>query len=129
MKKTTIWLLTIIMALTFCSLLYIQIMYMNNMIRMRDDQFAEGVRRALYSVSTSLEQDETRYFLEEDAAAMQASLYQREDGTGSLNYPFTTPEGLEANIIISSDKNTVPSLEQKPRYRQMPASTVRCKKQ
>lgn len=114
MKKTTIWLLTIIMALTFCSLLYIQIMYMNNMIRMRDDQFAEGVRRALYSVSTSLEQDETRYFLEEDAAAMQASLCQREDGTGSLNYSFTTPEGLEANIIISSDKNTVPSLEQKP---------------
>lgn len=46
MKKKTIWILTIIMALTFCGLLYIQIMYMKNMIRMRDDQFAEGVRRS-----------------------------------------------------------------------------------
>lgn len=41
MKKSTIWFLTIIMALTFIGLLYIQIMYMNNMKKMRDDQFAE----------------------------------------------------------------------------------------
>ena len=68
MKKATIWFLTIIMALTFCGLLYIQIMYMNNMVKMRDDQFAEGVRRSLYGVTTTLEQDETRHFLEEDVA-------------------------------------------------------------
>lgn len=48
MKKATIWFLTIIMALTFGGLLYIQVMYMNDMIRMRDDQFVEGVRRSLY---------------------------------------------------------------------------------
>lgn len=112
MKKTTIWLLTIIMALAFCALLYIQIMYLNNMIRMSDEQFSGGVKRALYAVSTSLEQDETRYFLEEDAAAMQASLYQRADGSGSLNYTFTTPEGLEANIIIKENKNALTPLEQ-----------------
>ena len=92
------------MALAFCALLYIQIMYLNNMIKMSDEQFSGGVKRALYAVSTSLEQDETRHYLEEDAAAMQASLYQSADGSGSLNYSFTTPEGLEANIIIKENK-------------------------
>ena len=44
MKKSTIWFLAIIMALTFMGLLYVQIMYMRNMVRMRNDQFAEGVK-------------------------------------------------------------------------------------
>ena len=63
MKKSTIWFLAIIMALTFMGLLYVQIMYMRNMVRMRNDQFAEGVKRSLYSVTTRLEQDETKHFL------------------------------------------------------------------
>ena len=36
MKKSTIWLLAVIMALTFIGLLYVQIMYMGNMIKMRN---------------------------------------------------------------------------------------------
>ena len=52
MKKSTIWLLTVLIALTFLGLLYIQIIYMQSMIRMRDDQFTEGVRRSLYAVSS-----------------------------------------------------------------------------
>ncbi len=117
MKKTTIWFLTIIMVLTFSGLLYIQIMYMKNMIRMRDDQFEEGVRRSLYSVSTALEQDETRHFLEEDALAIERSVYSQIDqnkhdpnGIGSLNYSFTTPDGLEANLTIHGDLNSLPKL-------------------
>ena len=43
MKKSVIWLLTIIMALTFGVLLYFQIMYLENMVKMRDEQFSEGV--------------------------------------------------------------------------------------
>ena len=73
MKKSTIWLLTVLMALTVIGLLYIQIMYMESMIRMRDDQFTEGVRRSLYAVSSLLEQDETKYFLEEDVAQVESS--------------------------------------------------------
>ncbi len=115
MKKATIWFLTIIMALTFSGLLYIQIMYMKNMVRMRDDQFAEGVRRSLYSVSTALEQDETRHFLEEDALAIEQSLYNQIDknnrnGIGSFNYSFTTPDGLEANLTIQGDFKSLPKL-------------------
>ena len=61
------------MAMTVIGLLYIQIMYMESMIRMRDDQFTEGVRRSLYAVSSLLEQDETKYFLEEDVAQVESS--------------------------------------------------------
>ena len=59
------------MALTFAGLLYVQVMYMKNILRMRDDQFAEGVKRSLYAVTGNLEQDETQYFLEEDVAQIE----------------------------------------------------------
>ena len=68
MKKSTIWFITIIMAVTFAGLIYVQFLYMNNMVRMRDDQFEESVRRSLYAVSSMLEQEETRHFLEENLA-------------------------------------------------------------
>lgn len=74
MKKSTIWFLTIIMALTFIGLLYVQISYMKNMISMRDDQFAEGVKRSLYTVTTSLEQDEAKHFLEADLSQIETAL-------------------------------------------------------
>ncbi len=66
MKKSTIWLLTVVMACTIIGLLFVQIMYMENMIQMRNEQFSESVMRSLYAVSSNLEQDETRYFLEKD---------------------------------------------------------------
>lgn len=112
MKKSTIWVLTVVMALTFLGLLYVQIMYMGNMVRMRDDQFSEGVKRSLYSVSTALEQDETKHYLEEDAAQMESSIYpqypdSRSGSTsgklGSLNYSVTTPNGLEAKFTLKGD--------------------------
>ena len=65
------------MALTFAGLLYVQVMYMKNILRMRDDQFAEGVKRSLYAVTGNLEQDETQYFLEEDVAQIETSVLPR----------------------------------------------------
>lgn len=105
MKKSTIWILTGLMALTFSGLLYVQIMYMRNMIKMRDDQFAEGVKRSLYAVSTALEQDETKYFLEEDAAQIKSSIYpQYSDGkSSSMNYSVKTSDGVEANFTIKGN--------------------------
>lgn len=105
MKKSTIWFLTIIMALTFIGLLYVQIMYMNNMKKMRDDQFAEGVKRSLYAVSTRLEQDETKHFLEEDMATMETQFYPRPnpDGSVDINYNFTTSEGINYDLTLKGN--------------------------
>ena len=114
MKKSTIWFLAIIMALTFMGLLYVQIIYMRNMVRMRNDQFAEGVKRSLYSVTTRLEQDETKHFLDEDMANIETSFLPRynADGTavmGTYTSTFKTPEGLTGGITLErqldNDKN------------------------
>ncbi len=66
MKKSTIWLLTIVMAITFGALLYFQIMYLENMVKMREAQFSENVMRSLYATAGYLEREETLHFLEED---------------------------------------------------------------
>ena len=96
MKKSTIWLLTIVMAVAFIGLLYAQIMYMENMVKMRNEQFSEVVKRSLYSVSTTLEQDETKYFLEEDISDVESSFYT--DLTNgqtkkSFEYSVPSPDG------------------------------------
>ncbi len=111
MKKSLIWLLTVLMALTAIVLLYIQIMYMESMIRMRDDQFSEGVRRSLYAVSSLLEQDETKYFLEEDVAQVEASsIYAQYGGTphlGGIKYTFTTRSGVAGDVTLKADAEKI----------------------
>ncbi len=115
MKKSTIWLLTVLIALTFMGLLYIQIIYMKSMIRMRDDQFTEGVRRSLYAVSSLLEQDETKYFLEEDVAEVESSsVYTQYGGTphlGGVKYSFTTHSGLAGEVTLKSDAEKIYKLQ------------------
>lgn len=116
MKKSTIWILAILMGLTFMGLLYVQLLYMRNMIRMREDQFAEGVKRSLYAVTTMLEQDETRYFLEEDVARIGASsVLTKYDGnlpklTGIV-YSFKTSSGVEADLTIKGDAEQINQIQ------------------
>lgn len=89
MKKSVIWLLTIIMALTFGVLLYFQIMYLENMVKMRDEQFSEGVMRSLYSTSEFLEREETLHFLEKDVNIIESSFY----------HDYTNTPHMEASKI------------------------------
>lgn len=79
MKKSTIWLLTIVMAATIMGLLLVQIMYMEDMVRMRNEQFSETVKRSLYAVSDALEQDETRYYLEQDLDEAERYQFEHSD--------------------------------------------------
>ena len=74
MKKSTIWLLTAVMAVAVLGLLFVQIMYMENMIKMRNEQFSEVVMRSLYNVASNLERDETKHFLDQDLNEAQESL-------------------------------------------------------
>ena len=55
MKRSTIWTLTILMVITFIGLLYMQLVYLGDIVKMRDDQFVESVKRSLYAVSQRLE--------------------------------------------------------------------------
>lgn len=80
MKKSIIWLLTVVMGITFCALLYFQIMYLENMVYMRESQFSEGAMRSLYGTVGFLERQESLYFLEKDIRMLENSY----DGEGNL---------------------------------------------
>lgn len=118
MKKQTIWILTIVMAIAFVGLLCIQIFYMKNIVQIRYDQFAQGVRQCLVAVSTRLEQDEARHYLEDDVRQVEtSSLAQFIDeptaqiGIDGIKYSFTTSTGLEADLTIKGSTNEISKLQ------------------
>ena len=116
MKKSTIWILAVVMAIAFVGLLCIQIVYMRNIVQIRYEQFAQGVRQSLVAVSMRLEQDETRHYLQEEVAQVQASSLSeqllgetmpRQEG---VKYSFTTSTGLEADLTIKGNVSEITQL-------------------
>lgn len=91
MKKSLIWILTIVMATMFGALLYFQIMYLGNMARMRDEQFTEAVMRSLNSTSEFLAKEETLHFLEQDANIIESSFYDYYNNGGSMSTGSVPP--------------------------------------
>ena len=55
MKKRTIWIVAVIMGLSFLALLFLQLSYIEEMVDMKKEQFDESVYRALYQASRNLE--------------------------------------------------------------------------
>ena len=101
MKKSTIWILTIVMALTFVGLLYMQFVYMEEMINMREQHFDEGVKRSLYSLSTTLERNETRNYLEEELLMVEPGIA----GNSLLNDNSTPDFSSQPGSIYNRDKD------------------------
>ena len=66
MRKSTIWLLALVMIFAFTGLLYLQVNYVIIILKKSSEQFNETVKRSLHQVSKNLELDETRRYLEED---------------------------------------------------------------
>ena len=91
MKKQTIWILAIVMAIVFIGLLCIQIFYMRNIVQIRYEQFAQGVRQSLVAVSQHLEQDEARHYLEDDVRQVEMSK------PDEPIYPVKTPARAVSN--------------------------------
>ena len=110
MKKSTIWLLTIVMAITFGALLYFQIMYLENMVKMREAQFTENVMRSLYATAGYLEREETLHYLESDINVIESSFYDQYDDSGAISYSVEAPDGTVTNYTLSStvDRRTQP---------------------
>ncbi len=84
MKKSIIWLLTVVMGITFCALLYFQITYLENMVKMRESQFSEGVMRSIYGTVGLLERRETMHFLEQDIRTLNSSYDSESDPSAEL---------------------------------------------
>lgn len=133
MKKSTIWILGVVMALSFLSLLYLQASYIEEMVKMRRGQFEENVNRSLVQAARNLELVETKKYLEKDVAATeraarlseQLKQQQMNGGRTSLTehhqFSVTAPDGTQISsfelktimerpanvpkVIISTGKN------------------------
>ena len=79
MKKSTIWILGVIMGLSFLSLLYLQVSYIEEMVKMRREQFDESVQRGLDQACRNIELMETKSYLEADAVATERAAQMRKE--------------------------------------------------
>lgn len=102
MKKSLIWLLTIVMAITFGALLYFQIMYLENMVKMREAQFSEGVMRSISSTAGFLEKSETLHYLEEDVNIIESHFFDDapQFGSTSPTYSVEKQKGRKKSFTL-----------------------------
>lgn len=112
MKKKTIWILTVLMGVTLIALLFMQIFYMRNMVKMRYDQFEQAVRQSLHSTTARLNYDETRHFLEKEVDSIRSNnLYPRYLGERGIRYTVTTNTGLKADLTIHGNPKEISKIQ------------------
>ncbi len=135
MKKSTIWTIAIIMGLSFVVLLYLQLSYIEEMAKMKKEQFDESVNRSLYQASRNLEVNETLRYLEKDVNETERRAFRHDsvmtrsgklndvvqhthqyavtgkDGTVYSSFQLKTittkPSTIPKGIILRSDKSTL----------------------
>lgn len=109
MKKSTIWLLAIVMFTAFLVLLFLQVMYMRTSLDIRTQQFDEQVNRSLYNVMRDLERAQTRRYLEQDMIESENRYSQYSKSqispritNESRRTTVTRSDGSETRIDLSS---------------------------
>ena len=85
MRKSTIWLLAVVMAFAFAGLLFLQVKYVSIILKKSSEQFNETVKRAMHQVSKNLELEETLKYLEEDLSRDEANNYLYQNGQSNLS--------------------------------------------
>ena len=135
MKKTTIWVIAVVMGFSFLALLFLQLKYIEAMVKMKKEQFDESVNKALYQASRNLELNETLRYLEKDVNATERRAMKKDslgtrtgkpdgsvqeshqysvagqDGTVYSSFELKTITTKPANIpkamILRNDKNSI----------------------
>lgn len=119
MKKSTIWAISIVMGLAFLGLLYLQFSYVEEMVKMKKEQFDESVTRSLYQASHNLEVNETQRYLEKDVNVTERRAFQEDS---------VMVDGLDGSIkhshqfAVAADDGTVYSSFQLKTFEMKPAS-------
>lgn len=119
MKKSTIWTIAIVMGFAFLGLLFLQFSYVEEMVKMKKEQFDESVNRSLYQASRNLEVDETSRYLEKDVLETERRAFTQDsvmidglDGTIRHSHQFA----------VSADDGTVYSSFQLKTFEMKPSS-------
>ena len=89
MRKSTIWLLAVVMAFAFAGLLFLQVKYVSIILKKSSEQFNETVKRSLHQVSKNLELDETQRYLEEDLKRDESYYLQNNQDPQEIAQPIT----------------------------------------
>lgn len=113
MKKSTIWILGIVMGLSFLSLLYLQISYIEEMVKMRNEQFDESVKRALMAASKDVESAEVDRWLREDISEAEKKAWEQSQGSGVVQtqrFMMTSPDGSVRSTIELKTFSNEPSV-------------------
>ena len=101
MKKSTIWILSAVMGLAFLSLLFLQISYIEEMVKMRNEQFDESVKRALMAASKDVESAEVERWIREDISEAEKKAWeQSSQGTmvQTQRFMITSPDGSKIEL-------------------------------
>ncbi len=135
MKKSMIWAVAIVMGLSFLALLFLQLSYIEEMAKMKKEQFDESVNRSLYQASRNLELNETLRYLERDVNETERRAFSQDsvstrsgklndvvqhshqyavagkDGTIYSSFQLKTittkPSTIPKAMILRSDKNSI----------------------
>lgn len=102
MRKSTIWLLAVVMAFAFAGLLFLQVKYVSIILKKSSEQFNETVKRCVHQVSKNLELDETRRYLEEDLSRENNYFYQNNQSAQDLNQVITHEQYNKIQITDSN---------------------------
>lgn len=105
MKKSTIWIVAIVMGVAFVILLGLQLTYIQEMANMKKEQFDESVNRALYQASRNLELNETLRYLEKDVNETERRSTNKKDVSASRDQT-QYGEALSSQQPSMSGKNS-----------------------
>ncbi|MDR2470089.1 MAG: HAMP domain-containing histidine kinase [Tannerella sp.] len=100
MKKSTIWLLAVVMGFAFAGLLYLQVNYVGIILKTSNEQFDSTVKRCLEQVSNMLERDEARKYMEKD---MNLFTYKNAPNRQELDRSIAMESSYHHFRIESSD--------------------------
>ena len=133
MKKSTIWAIAVIMGISFLILLFLQFSYVEEMVKMKKEQFDESVKRSLDEASRRLDMNETGRYLEKDVKEAERRAFQddnvtvdgiggtikqshqfsvaADDGTVYSSFQLKTfemkPSSIPKAMILRKDKNSL----------------------
>jgi two-component system phosphate regulon sensor histidine kinase PhoR len=104
------------MGFSFLALLYLQFSYIEEMVKMKKEQFDESVYRSLYQASHDLEMNETARYLEKDVNETERRAFTQDsiivDGLGSVTHSHQFSVAADDGTIFSSFQ--VKALKMKP---------------
>jgi len=105
MKKSTITILAIVMGVSFLALLYLQVSYIKEIAKIRNEQFDEGVKRGLIAASKEVELEEAGRWVRKD---MQRAAERGDSVTTPLQdltqrMTMVAPDGTEIEMRAFND--------------------------